>query len=189
MFQNKLIFRPKWQFATRGRQIASLQWQIAILAKINIGTCWAVPGGVEGPITSLLHTSMEIDDPSRSRLSTVIRSSTRPPSKQRQGPSPSRLQLLFWARVSALRTLVLGFRGRISYLRKSILQHALSNISHVVLVLSGKGGVGKGTVSTQIAMSLASRGYSVRLLDTDICGPSIPRMSGSLGYTVHRHFC
>ncbi|KAL7443782.1 hypothetical protein ACHAXH_009591 [Discostella pseudostelligera] len=69
---------------------------------------------------------------------------------------------------------------------KSILQNALSNISHVILVLSGKGGVGKSTVSTQIAMSLASRGYSVGLLDTDICGPSVPRMSGSLGHTVHQ---
>ncbi len=87
MFQNKLFFRRERQFATRGRQIASLQWQIAILAKINVGTRWAVTRGVEGLITlSLLRTSMEIDDPSRSRLSTVLRSSTRPPSKQRRGP-------------------------------------------------------------------------------------------------------
>ena len=66
------------------------------------------------------------------------------------------------------------------------LQNALSNVSHVVLVLSGKGGVGKSTVSTQIAQSLSSRGYSVGLLDLDICGPSVPRMTGVLSRTVHQ---
>lgn len=59
-------------------------------------------------------------------------------------------------------------------------------MSHVVLVLSGKGGVGKSTVSTQIAQSLSSRGYSVGLLDLDICGPSVPRMTGVLSRTVHQ---
>ncbi|EJK76090.1 hypothetical protein THAOC_02166 [Thalassiosira oceanica] len=68
----------------------------------------------------------------------------------------------------------------------SVLQNALSDVSHVVLVLSGKGGVGKSTVSTQIAQSLSSRGYSVGLLDVDICGPSIPRMAGVIGQTVHQ---
>ena len=69
---------------------------------------------------------------------------------------------------------------------KTVLQNALSNVSHVILVLSGKGGVGKSTVSTQVAQSLSSRGYSVGLLDVDICGPSIPRMSGVAGQTVHQ---
>ncbi|KAK1736560.1 cytosolic iron-sulfur cluster assembly factor NBP35 [Skeletonema marinoi] len=48
---------------------------------------------------------------------------------------------------------------------KANLHNALSEVSHVVLVLSGKGGVGKSTVSTQVAQSLSSRGYSVGLLD------------------------
>ncbi|KAL3802406.1 hypothetical protein HJC23_007231 [Cyclotella cryptica] len=69
---------------------------------------------------------------------------------------------------------------------RSELQNALSNVSHVVLVLSGKGGVGKSTVSTQIAQALSSRGYSVGLLDLDICGPSVPRMAGVLQRTVHQ---
>jgi len=69
---------------------------------------------------------------------------------------------------------------------RAVLQNALSNVSHVVLVLSGKGGVGKSTVSTQVAQALSSRGYSVGLLDVDICGPSIPRMSGVLGQNVHQ---
>lgn len=57
---------------------------------------------------------------------------------------------------------------------------------HTILVLSGKGGVGKSTMSTQIAFTLASRGYNVGLLDVDICGPSAPRMLGALGRTVHQ---
>ncbi|KAL3800691.1 hypothetical protein ACHAWO_013233 [Cyclotella atomus] len=69
---------------------------------------------------------------------------------------------------------------------RSDLQNALSNISHIVLVLSGKGGVGKSTISTQIAQALSSRGYSVGLLDLDICGPSIPRMAGVTSRTVHQ---
>ncbi|KAF8820080.1 putative cytosolic fe-s cluster assembling factor nbp35, partial [Cardiosporidium cionae] len=61
----------------------------------------------------------------------------------------------------------------------------LSNIKHKVLVLSGKGGVGKSTVSSQLAWVLQSRGFEVGLLDVDICGPSIPRMTGTIGRDVH----
>ena len=69
---------------------------------------------------------------------------------------------------------------------KSELRNSLTNVSHVVLVLSGKGGVGKSTVATQVAQTLSSRGYSVGLLDVDICGPSIPRMAGVVGREVHQ---
>ena len=62
---------------------------------------------------------------------------------------------------------------------------ALSNVSHALLVLSGKGGVGKSTVACQMAWTLASRGYSVGVLDVDICGPSAARMLGATGQTVH----
>lgn len=58
--------------------------------------------------------------------------------------------------------------------------------THTVLVLSGKGGVGKSTVATQLAFTLSSRGYNVGLLDVDICGPSAPRMLGVLGRHVHQ---
>jgi Mrp family chromosome partitioning ATPase len=57
------------------------------------------------------------------------------------------------------------------------LQRALVNVSHVVLVLSGKGGVGKSTLASQLAHSLASQGFAVGLLDVDLCGPSAPRMA------------
>ncbi|OAA64100.1 cytosolic Fe-S cluster assembling factor cfd1 [Akanthomyces lecanii RCEF 1005] len=52
----------------------------------------------------------------------------------------------------------------------------LDKVKHIVLVLSGKGGVGKSSVTTQIALSLALTGHSVGILDIDLTGPSIPRM-------------
>jgi Mrp family chromosome partitioning ATPase len=63
---------------------------------------------------------------------------------------------------------------------------ALSLVKHKLLVLSGKGGVGKSTFSSQLAFALASEGYQVGLLDVDICGPSIPRMLGLVGQEVHQ---
>mmetsp|Transcript_16781 Transcript_16781/g.25218 ORF Transcript_16781/g.25218 Transcript_16781/m.25218 type:complete len:360 (+) Transcript_16781:40-1119(+) len=62
----------------------------------------------------------------------------------------------------------------------------LSQVKHKILVLSGKGGVGKSTVSAQLAFTLAQQGKQVGLLDVDICGPSIPRMLGLVGQEVHQ---
>ena len=54
-------------------------------------------------------------------------------------------------------------------------------------MLSGKGGVGKSTVATQIALTLAQdEKVDVGILDIDICGPSVPRMLGLEGSDVHR---
>jgi len=61
----------------------------------------------------------------------------------------------------------------------------LKNVRRKVLVLSGKGGVGKSTVASQLAFGLASRGLRVGLLDIDICGPSAPLMLGVRGEAVH----
>jgi ATP-binding protein involved in chromosome partitioning len=52
------------------------------------------------------------------------------------------------------------------------------DVKHVILVLSGKGGVGKSTVSTNLASALAAHGRKVGLLDLDIHGPNIPKMLG-----------
>ena len=66
------------------------------------------------------------------------------------------------------------------------IREKMSKIKHKILVLSGKGGVGKSTVSSQLALLLASQGLDVGLLDLDICGPSIPRMMGLEGHDVHQ---
>jgi Mrp family chromosome partitioning ATPase len=69
------------------------------------------------------------------------------------------------------------------------LKESLANVSHVILVLSGKGGVGKSTIAAQLSHTLASQGFAVGLLDVDLCGPSAPRMVLGDAYAtaqVHR---
>lgn len=56
----------------------------------------------------------------------------------------------------------------------------------VIVVLSGKGGVGKSTVATQLALTLANRGHRVGLLDVDLCGPSVPKILGLQNRKVHQ---
>lgn len=59
-----------------------------------------------------------------------------------------------------------------------IQNNPLNNIKKIIGVMSGKGGVGKSTVSALIARNLAKQGYKVGVLDADITGPSIPRLLG-----------
>ena len=54
-------------------------------------------------------------------------------------------------------------------------------IAHTVMVLSGKGGVGKSTVAANLAVALAGAGKQTGLLDIDIHGPSIPKILGLEG--------
>lgn len=60
----------------------------------------------------------------------------------------------------------------------------LTGVKHVILVMSGKGGVGKSTTATNLAMALSKRGFRTGLLDADIYGPSIPTMLGVTGRPV-----
>ena len=57
----------------------------------------------------------------------------------------------------------------------------VKGVKHIVAVASGKGGVGKSTVSANLAVALAMRGLKVGLLDADVYGPSQPRMLGVSG--------
>lgn len=56
--------------------------------------------------------------------------------------------------------------------------HALSHIKKVVGVISGKGGVGKSSVTSMLAVAMKQKGYGVGILDADITGPSIPKAFG-----------
>lgn len=62
----------------------------------------------------------------------------------------------------------------------------LELVKHVIVILSGKGGVGKSTIATQLALCLTYTGKKVGILDVDLCGPSIPLMLGVSDSSVHQ---
>ena len=57
----------------------------------------------------------------------------------------------------------------------------ISQVKHIIGIASGKGGVGKSTVSVNLAVALARLGYKVGLADADVYGPSVPKMTASEG--------
>jgi len=65
--------------------------------------------------------------------------------------------------------------------RRQDAEKVLSKVKNIIAVASGKGGVGKSTVATNLALSLAQQGAKVGILDADIYGPSVPMMLGIRG--------
>ena len=61
-------------------------------------------------------------------------------------------------------------------LEQKQLEHTVKNIKHKILVLSGKGGVGKSSIAVSLAVWLSMQGKKVGLLDVDIHGPSVPKL-------------
>lgn len=67
-------------------------------------------------------------------------------------------------------------------------ENDFSRIKNVIAVMSGKGGVGKSSVTSLLACGFNKKGYSVGVLDADITGPSIPRMLGVRGMAENTGF-
>lgn len=65
-----------------------------------------------------------------------------------------------------------------THAEEDTLSTTLAAIKHIIIVMSGKGGVGKSTVSANLAMGLVLKGKKVGLLDVDVHGPSIPTLLG-----------
>jgi Mrp family chromosome partitioning ATPase len=64
------------------------------------------------------------------------------------------------------------------------IRERLGAVKKIVAVMSGKGGVGKSTVTRNVAECLAQSGMRVCILDLDLCGPSIPRLTGTDGLSM-----
>lgn len=62
----------------------------------------------------------------------------------------------------------------------------LPGVKRVILVLSGKGGVGKSTIASQLSFGIRQAGFKVGILDLDLCGPSIPHMMNLENKDIHQ---
>ena len=68
--------------------------------------------------------------------------------------------------------------------QQELLKYRMKQVKHTVAVISGKGGVGKSTVTVNLAATFALQGKHVGILDADIHGPSVPRLLGLTGQQV-----
>ncbi len=90
-------------------------------------------------------------------------------------------------RIPGVTELVMNTTSRVRKPRDpSADRKALEGVGHVIAIGSGKGGVGKSTVATNLAIALAQTGANVGLLDGDIYGPNLPRMLGAQRQPMQR---
>jgi len=71
--------------------------------------------------------------------------------------------------------------GASKIIQDQMISSTLSKIAYKIFVMSGKGGVGKSSIATNLAVALSVHGYKVGLLDVDIHGPSVPHLLGIKG--------
>ena len=78
-----------------------------------------------------------------------------------------------------------GLQGEALEAQNARLNERMGDITYKVLVMSGKGGVGKTTVAVNLAIALSMKGYSVGILDTDLHGPNVAKMLGLDGEQLY----
>ncbi len=84
-------------------------------------------------------------------------------------------------KVAGVQEVVVGFSANVKQRPGLFDKAGIPGVTHVIAVASGKGGVGKSTVATNLAVALAQDGARVGLLDADVYGPSAPIMLGLKG--------
>ena len=67
-------------------------------------------------------------------------------------------------------------------MQRKVMAENLKGVRHKLFVMSGKGGVGKSSVTVNLAAALAAQGFNVGILDVDLHGPSVPHLLGSHGF-------
>lgn len=67
-------------------------------------------------------------------------------------------------------------------MQRKVMSENLKDVRHKLFVMSGKGGVGKSSVTVNLAAALAAQGFNVGILDVDLHGPSVPHLLGSHGF-------
>jgi len=123
-----------------------------------------LPGSLKNPVELNLVKDINIIE---DKVEIKIHSATLEPDAQK----------FLETRIQEIKAKTEGIAG-ISVVFENVNPKEANKITHVIAVMSGKGGVGKSLISGLSAVALKRQGYSVGILDADITGPSIPRMFG-----------